>query len=397
MLGDRLTSATGYVTSGVYKALNCMEKSSFLFLATYFPGGYALAEALAERHATYTIGFYDWLNYCRIRPTWPSVTPPSLLKRSRCVLPSGYAGQLERLFRPYLQRKIQRWCCQLEKTSGEHPWVVATYPYLAPWVRNVPQERLIYYNIDDYVLYRPSRKQRILQQEQELIQRAALTLCLSRFQVESFQKRYPQQAERIHHYPLGVIDSYLNPQPEKAPEPMTVGYVGNLSKRVDWRLIYQVAQACPEITFVFVGGLEGNAGGVQDWQADREAVLRLSNVRHIGKVPQAIVAQYYWSFAMNWIPYAVTDPFNQASCPTKIMDGIASVRPILSTDIPECRLYPEWITLFHSALDAIAQLHKLLAVGEQPGREKRLKQLELARQHTWSIRAQTLENLLSQL
>ena len=68
MLGDRLTSATGYVTSGVYKALNCMEKSSFLFLATYFPGGYALAEALAERHATYTIAFYDWLNYCRIRP-----------------------------------------------------------------------------------------------------------------------------------------------------------------------------------------------------------------------------------------------------------------------------------------------------------------------------------------
>ncbi len=371
--------------------------TSFLFLATYFPGGYALAEALAERYATHTVCFHDWLNYRRLRPTWPNATPPSLLQRSRCVLPPGYAGQMERLFRPYLQREIQRWCRQLEKTSSEHPWVVATYPYLAPWVSNVPGERLIYYNIDDYVLYRPSRKQRVLEQEEELIERAALTLCLSRFQVKTFQKRYPNKAKHIHHYPLGVIDSYLNLQPEKSPEPMTVGYVGNLTQRVDWRLIYQVAQACAEITFVLVGGLDSNACRIsgQDWQADRDAVLALPNVRHVAKVPQAQVANYYWSFAVNWIPYAVTAPFNQASCPTKIMDGIASGRPILSTDLPECRLYPEWITIFHSAAEAIAQLRRQLTMTEKlEAHEKSLKQVEFAQQHTWSIRAHTLENLL---
>lgn len=80
------------------------------------------------------------------------------------------------------------------------------------------------------------------------------------------------------------------------------------------------------------------------------------------------------------------------------MDGIASGRPILSTDIPECRLYPDWITIFHSAEEAIAQLRRQLAVVEKPeARKKRLKQLEFARQHTWSIRAQLLENRLSQL
>ena len=355
-----------------------------------------MAEALAERYATHSVCFYDWPNYRRLRPNWPSATPPSLLQRSRCILAPGYAGQLERVFRSYLQREIQRWCRQLEKTSGEHPWVVATYPYLAPWVRNVPKERLIYYNIDDYVLYRPSRKQKILEQEEELIARAALTLCLSRFQVEALQKHHPNQAECIHHYPLGVIDSYLNPQPEKSPEPMTVGYIGNLTERVDWRLIYQVTQVCSEIRFVFVGGLDDNAGGIngQHWQADRDAVLALPNVRHVGRVPQAQVAQYYWSFAVNWMPYVAIDPFNQASCPTKIMDGIASGRPILSTNVPECRLYPEWITIFHSAAEAIAQLRRQLAVAELEARKKSLKQLEFARHHTWSIRAHYLEDLL---
>jgi glycosyltransferase involved in cell wall biosynthesis len=376
-----------------------MGKLSFLFLSASTPWVYALAEALAKNHPTHATYLYDWLTYRRLRPTWPDTTPPALLKRSMHLLPSGYAGQLEWLFRPYLLRQIQRWCHQLQKTTEEHPWVVAPYPYLAPWVRKVPSQRLIYYNLDDYVLYQPSRKERILELEEELIERAALTLCLSQFQVDALQKRYPQKAEHIYHYPLGVVESYLNPQPERSPEPMTVGYIGNLIERVDWQLVYQVAQACPDITFVFVGGFDDFAGGMsgQNWQAEREAVLALPNVRHIGKVPQDQVAQYYWSFAVNWIPYTVTHPFNQASCPTKIMDGIASARPMLSTDIPECRLYPEWITIFHSVEEAIAQLRRQLALGETPEvRQKCLKQFEFAQQHTWSNRAQTLDWLLQQ-
>lgn len=377
-----------------------MGQLSFLFLSASTPWVYALAEALAKNHPTHTTYFYDWLTYHRLRPTWSNTIPPALLKRSMHVLPPGYAGQYEWLFRPYLQGQIQRWCQQLRKNTGEHPWVVAPYPYLAPWVRRVPSERLIYYNLDDYVLYQPSRKARILELEDELIERATLTLCLSQLQVDALQERHPHKADRIRHYPLGVVESYLNPQPERSPEPMTVGYIGNLIERVDWRLVYQVAQACPDITFVFVGGLDGFAGGSnkKDWQTERGAVLALPNVRHVGKVPQDQVTQYYWSFAVNWIPYTVTHPFNQAACPTKIMDGIASGRPVLSTDIPECRLYPEWITIFHSVEEAILRLRKQLALEETPeAREKCLKQLEVARQHTWQIRACTLENWLLQL
>ncbi|MGB5962082.1 MAG: hypothetical protein WBG73_15545 [Coleofasciculaceae cyanobacterium] len=370
---------------------------SFLFLSANTPWVYALAEALAKNHTTHATYFYDWLTYRRLRPTWPNTTPPALLQRSMHVLPPGYAGQFEWLFRAYLQGQIQYWCQQLQETTGEHPWVVAPYPYLAPWVRKIPSQRLIYYNLDDYVLYQPSRKAKILQREDELIERATLTLCLSQFQVDALQKRFPHQADRIRHYPLGVDESYLNPQLERSPEPMTVGYIGNLIERVDWRLIYQVAQACPDITFIFVGGWDSFAGesNKQDWQANRAAVLALPNVRHVGKVPQAQVRQYYWSFAVNWIPYDVTHPFNQASCPTKVMDGIASCRPVLSSDIPECRLYPEWISIFHSVEDAIAQLRKQLALKETADyAEKRFQQWEFAQQQIWSIRAQTLENFL---
>ena len=112
---------------------------------------------------------------------------------------------------------------------------------------------------------------------------------------------------------------------------------------------------------MFVGGLEGYSGAVNlpNWRQHRAAALYLPNVRHIGKVPQEQVKKCYWSFAINWIPYAINHPFNQASCPTKIMDSIATGRPVLSTAIPECRLYPERIKIFRSAEEA-AELGPLL-------------------------------------
>lgn len=373
-----------------------MEELSFLFLGANSPWAYGLAEALARRYATHAVHFYDWQTYYRLRPNWSSRTSPILLQRSIHVLPTGYAGQLEKLFRFYLQQLVKRWCQQLKRISGQSPWVIASEPHFTPWVRKVPSERLIYYNFDDYVLYRPNRKTKILEQEKELVERASITLCSSYSQVTAFQKRHPHKGSRIHHYPHGVVDTYLNPEIENPPEPMTVGYVGNLGNRLDWRLIYQVVKTCSEVTFVFVGGVDVSAEEIsEDWQTDLKAVLDLPNVRHVGKVPSDQVAKYYWSFAVNWIPYVVEHSFNQAACPTKIMDGIASGRPVLSTDLPECRLYPEWITIFHSVEDAVVNIRKQLTFSEKlKVNHKSFHQLEFARQNTWQFRAQTLENLI---
>jgi glycosyltransferase involved in cell wall biosynthesis len=179
---------------------------------------------------------------------------------------------------------------------------------------------------------------------------------------------------------------------------MTVGYVGSLGDRLDWKLISQVIQGCPDVTFVFVGGLDEQTMINQgNWQATRQTVLTSPNVRHIGKVPSDKVANYYWSFAISWIPYLVNHPFNQASCPTKIMDSIASGRPIVSTSVPECCLYPEWIKILDSVEETISFIRQELDYSNKhEDHEKILKQLKFANQNTWQIRAKTLEQLLIQ-
>jgi hypothetical protein len=375
-----------------------MEKSGFLILSANSPWTYGMAEAIAEKHPTYAVQFYDWRTYKIIHPAWSSRTPPAKMQRAMPVLPSGYAGRLEKVFRFYLQHLIKKWCGRLKRVSTEFPWVIASEPYNASWVRKVPAKKLVYYNFDDYSLYRPAQKEKILEQEKELVERAAIIICASHFQMMALKNRHPQKASHIYHFPHGFVRNYLNPHPETDPDPMTVGYVGNLGDRLDWQMIHDVILASPHVTFVFVGGLDEQVMIEQgNWQSTRQKVLALSNVRHIGKVSPDEVANYYWTFALNWIPYVVSHPFNQASCPTKIMDGIASGHPILSTDIPECRLYPEWIRIFNSANQATNLIAELLAVPKSTAYESRLRQLEFAKKNTWNNRAQTLEQLLSNI
>ncbi len=362
-----------------------MDTPSFVFLGADAPWTYPLARELAaDGHPVAAIAPYDWQTFRRLRPRWPEGKVPATLRRAYWVLPPGYAGGLAAWFAPLL-----RW--RLARAMPGTPWVVVFYPWHHRAVRGVPDGRLIYYNVDDYTLYRPERADLVRQQEDELLSRAALTVCVSRQQMEALRTRVPpDRANRIVHSPHGVEDAYLNPHPERVPTARTVGYVGNLIDRVDWRLVGETARALPDMEFVFVGGPGGAGGGGvhPDWETQRAAALALPNVRRVGPVPQAEVPDHYWNFRVNWIPYATDHPFNRASSPTKIMDGLASGRPMVSTDLPECRLYPDWITLARDAPEMIAALTRVMDAATDPVRAGR--QVAFAHGNTWTNRARAL-------
>lgn len=364
---------------------------SFLFLSTNTPWVYALAQALSVHASVTAVRFYDWANYRRIKPQWPEET--SDVRRLTVTLPSGYAGRLEPLFRRTLRGIISRERAHLRCEAATEPIVVCPYPYLAPWIRSVPDQNLVYYNLDDYALYDLSRAKRTACLESELIRRARLSLCLSLHQVETLRTRHPGVTSRIKHFPLGVVDDFLNPEPSRDPLERTVGYVGNLSDRVDWTLVGRVATLVPEVTFHFIGKLEGSEGGTDAtaWEEARKKALMLANVVFEGPVPQDRVREHYWRYAVNWMPYAINHPFNVASCPTKIMDALASGRPFISTDIPEVRLYPDRIAIAGGPEAAALAIRRAIT-----GPHNATEQVAFATKHTWAQRAETFLSLIEE-
>jgi teichuronic acid biosynthesis glycosyltransferase TuaH len=368
---------------------------SFLVLAANAPWVYALSHSLAAHGEVTAVGLYDWRNYRRLKPRWPETE--SAVRRLLVKMPQGYAGTLEPLFRPLMRRAIDRERLSLRQRSGVEPVVVCPYPYLAPWVRQVPAERLVYYNLDDYVLYDPARTVRTMALEDELVQRAGLTVCLSVHQVEMLRRRHPARAARIKHFPLGVVEDFLNPAPERPPLTDSVGYVGNMTDRVDWAFVARVAEMMPGTAFHFVGSTAEAPVGkglvhTADWRSVRARALAMSNVTHAGPVPQAEVREHYWRYAVNWMPYDVRHPFNIAACPTKIMDALASGRPFVSTDMPEVRLYPERLHVVSTPEAAVLKLQALLK--SEKVHDARA-QIAFAASQTWPHRARRFLELLS--
>jgi teichuronic acid biosynthesis glycosyltransferase TuaH len=374
----------------------------FLFPSANDRGVYALAEKLALQGApTTAVTLHDWVTFSRLRPQWSSAVCPDRLTRMNWVFPTGYMGALEPAFRPIMRRRWRRMLQRLAEPGALGPWIICPYPWLVESLRDLSDDRLIYYNYDNYQLFRPKRAAWVTRQEEELVRRSKFIFCVARTQVDAFRRRFPDRAVAVRHLPLASADAFLNPSPGRDFQENTVGYVGNLVDRVDWRMVGAVARLLPDVEFVFVGFSNVSSGGGQrtDWRTERDDVLRLPNVRRIETVPQDQVARHYWSFGLTWIPYATDHIFNYASCPTKIMDGLASGRPVLSTDVPECRFYPEWIAIFHSAEQAANLIHRSLShLRDAKAAQTSRRQVEfVSRHHTWQQRADLVQEWVSSI
>jgi teichuronic acid biosynthesis glycosyltransferase TuaH len=370
-------------------------RPSFLVLAANTPWVYALAQSLEHYGPVTAVRMIDWSNNRRLKPQWPETE--SGVRRVALTMPQGYAGTLEPLFRPFMRRFVDHQRTKLRETSGTEPVVICPYPFIAPWVRHIPSECLVYYNLDDYALYNPGRVDRNRALEDEMIRHAALSICLSQYQVAALQRRIPECARKVRHFPLGVVEGFINPEPDKLPVGHTVGYVGNMTDRVDWGLVRRVAQLMPDTSFHFVGDMSDGSAGAgfergSEWLQQRKLVFAMPNVLHEGPVQQRDVPLHYWKYAVNWMPYDVRHPFNIASCPTKIMDALASGRPFVSTDIPEARIYPGRVHVVSNPEDAASKLLGLLSSIQSHDARG---QIEYSRTQAWPHRARQFLDLLN--
>jgi glycosyltransferase involved in cell wall biosynthesis len=376
--------------------INCLR---FVVLGANTPWVYALTEALAQRHPATAIAIYDWRTYYRNKVRWPASQMPSRLSRHLWLYPPGFLGSFRALFSRLLARRLERTLASAAGNTPQNMWLIAPYPWLAPPAIPVAWPNLIYYNLDDYAIYRPERATTTRRQEARTIRQSRLVICLAEKQMRQLRSCPGVRPDVVRHFPLGVTAELLAPEGVQV-EADTVAYVGNLGDRVDWQLVVEVARSLTEVRFDFAGGLEEvtGSGTRSDWLRWRSDALRLPNVRHQPMVPQQEVVKYYWSAAINWIPYDVGHPFNIASCPTKIMDGLASGRPLLSAAVPECLLYPEHIAVFRSAIEATTQIQQHLTLHAQGlWKHRRTRQLAFARQNIWSERAAVLSDWLQSL
>ncbi len=315
------------------------------------------------------------------KPAWRS---SSTIWEQDLVLPTGWMKSYPRLGMRPIARAARRWRSLVE--CPDHPSaLVMTYPYYLHLARQLRPERLIYFNIDDYRLYWPKSAAQVDRLEREAVRVADLTVCASRFGAEELRASNPESASKIRHLPHGAPSASipLQPQDQPGPDPLDlaglprpwVGYVGTLEDRVDWALLDEVARTNPTASIILVGRV--GPDGSTPWQTDRRRCLALGNVHAIGWRDQAVIDAYNRSFDVGLIPYRTDHPFNIASCPTKIMDYMASGRPVVATDLPECRLHSEVFDVVPPG-DFASAVANRLSIGPDDGRASARRKIALS-------------------
>src|SRR6516162_4509708 len=155
----------------------------FVVLGANTPWVYALAEALAKEHPTTAICGYDWRTYYRNQVFWPARRASCGLRRTLWLFPPGFLGAFRSIFSSLIAIRLKGILSQPLHRAVPRTWLIAPYPWLAPPEIPIQFSNLVYYNLDDYPIYRPDRAARIKRQEEKTLTRARLVLCLAREQV----------------------------------------------------------------------------------------------------------------------------------------------------------------------------------------------------------------------
>jgi len=255
------------------------------------------------------------------------------------------------------------------------------WPHQAAFVRSLPPGRRVVYDVIDHVdVFQPYPD--IEKDFRESLESADVALATAKALYEETQQDRPD----VLLTPNAVCyQDFAEPQATDWPEvaairkesQVLVTYYGALADWVDFDLVKHCAQALPGWTFLMVGY---PYPGV----IERE---RPQDTPGIRVLPAAPYERLPWLLKVSdvaIIPFKINDITRNTS-PVKLFEYMAAGKPVVTTDLPECRRY-EPVAVAGNAEEFVEMLRQAREKADDMKRVERLR--SCAQEHTWQARLQ---------
>jgi len=286
---------------------------------------------------------------------------------------------------------VRRWQQQLER-MGPGPrvlWIFhPRFGYLADHLRF---ERLVYHAYD---LYSHARdwSPRSDEAQRRLLARADLIVCSSdRIALELRDV----SGKPVHVVPNGVdferfdaARSAAEPDEFAAIPRPRIGYIGSLNQKVDFPLLESLSAQRPDWHFV----LAGQTLGLGEAETARfNNLVKRPNVHFLGKKSTAEIAGYTAGLDVGLLCYRTSGAWTEGIYPLKLHEYLACGLPIVSSDFPAVRDFPEVVWIARDPDHWQRRIEQALA-GNGPGSVA--ERVAIARANSWDQRAALLDELL---
>lgn len=110
-----------------------------------------------------------------------------------------------------------------------------------------------------------------------------------------------------------------------------IGYYGALASWFDYELIQYIANNNPNINIVLLGIKYDNT-------FDESQISRIPNIHYLGPIDYKYLPIYAQNFDICIIPFKINE-ITLSTNPIKIFEYMAMKKPIITTNMPECKKY----------------------------------------------------------
>lgn len=176
----------------------------------------------------------------------------------------------------------------------------------------------------------------------------------------------------------------VNDRLNKIPKPI-IGYFGNIERRINFDLLFEVASRNQHTSFVFAGPVTESFVPL--------AFKNLSNVYFIGRIPYAEMPSVIKGFDVCMIPFK-KDEVSNTIFPLKLFEYLGAGKPVIATDFNmdlkdftrDAVAYCATSTDFNEAIASSLQNNDQAQVAER---------LKIASENTWEVRFNQFSTLLN--
>lgn len=246
-------------------------------------------------------------------------------------------------------------------------------------------ERVVYYCVDDFASFSGYDAEQVRRDERALCARSDLVVTTSLALQQDKQALNPNTVLVPHgvdyeHFARALDGSLPEPADLAAIPRPRLGFFGLIRDWVDVGLLADIARRRPRWHFVLLG----------DSTVDLAPYRGVPNLHFLGRKGYAELPAYCRGFDAGLIPFAVNE-LTRAVNPIKLREYFAAGLPVVSTPMPEVRLYEPLVRVAEGPEAFAAAIEAALAEG--PPQRRRLS--DAMRDETWRGKLERIERALA--